>query len=192
MSLIALANGCQVLCVEPNKNLLGYVHRSILANTFNGSAVLLQAAASHEWHDVWMVYGNQPSLGKVQEVDGIHAQAVALPLGPFLHGDAVHSDIIARCDSLMLTTRVITPPADVEGGRGNARERARPWAERVDEVAQLATPPDRIEARSTRHPLSVSPGQTPVCVKQHALVHACSDGLVPGYGDSRGAKASRS
>jgi FkbM family methyltransferase len=52
VSLIALAHGCDAVCIEPNGALVPVVARSILRNAFPGSAAVIHAAAAAVWQEV--------------------------------------------------------------------------------------------------------------------------------------------
>jgi FkbM family methyltransferase len=111
ISLIALAHGCDAVCIEPNGALVPVVTRSILRNAFPGSAAILHAAAAAVWQEVVVTScgaacdsaphrpGGPPTAGS----GGAHALAwgevrsarrgggatMAAPLGQLLRGRAL-------------------------------------------------------------------------------------------------------
>ena len=52
VSLIALAHGCDVVCVEPNGALIPVLTRSLLRNRFRGHAAVIHAAAAAVWQEI--------------------------------------------------------------------------------------------------------------------------------------------
>ena len=96
-SLAALRNGCNVVCVEPNRDLTSLIVRSVLRNlnSFDGSAVVLQAAAGAAWHEITLTTDaganpdRDPSIAEVRDAQAGRGSAFALPVGDYISGDVL-------------------------------------------------------------------------------------------------------
>jgi len=103
-SLLALHNGCQVVCIEPNEALVSLAARSVLRNGFNASVVIVQAAAGAVWQEITLSVLDRrlhtldpahaqslqdPSIGMVRFAEAGQGAGFALPLGGYLRGDVL-------------------------------------------------------------------------------------------------------
>ena len=76
VSLIALSHGCDAVCVEPNGALIPVLSRSLLRNSFRGSAAVIHAAAAAVWQEVLLSgCGDTCTSGPGASAGGAHALA---------------------------------------------------------------------------------------------------------------------
>jgi hypothetical protein len=103
VSLIALAHGCDAVCVEPNGALVPVLSRSFIRNRFRGDAVVLHAAAAAVWQEIRLAGCGATCAPGPPTAAGAHSlawgqarpalpgegHAWAAPLGGLLRGRAL-------------------------------------------------------------------------------------------------------